>query len=109
MVSKDQFELSTMQGKGGYGVYLSTDKVYDCWKFRHICYASHANSALNCINVMTGHLAVSNARIAVSWNSSGEPVVALRVRCKSGILRSNNEILTPYSKSYMMPIMPIVI
>ncbi len=73
----------------------------DCWDYKLTNFASMANSALNCYDPLTGILAKTNAHIAVS-NKNGKKVVSLRVKCPQGI-KKGQEILPPYSGSYIMP------
>ena len=53
-ISKAVFDQRTERGLGGYGIYITASKVYDCCNLRGICTASMSNTTRGLVHSVTG-------------------------------------------------------
>jgi hypothetical protein len=83
--------------EGGYGVYLSAEKIKDCREGykEGICLVSAANSCLNLVHKFTGLRTTS-----ASYNAELKVVNGRAYLRSIKTIRPNEEILYKYSSSY---------
>jgi hypothetical protein len=102
VITFEEANLRIHSSRGGYMVALRGVAVLDCYNTvtTGACLASLANTANGLRHAATGRSAVNNARISVS----GGTVVGWRITLvATRRIIEGQEILAPYSGSYVMP------
>jgi len=102
-ITREEYQLRTAAGRGGYITYLSEEAYLDCYNTRHAneCLASLANCALHCYDSKHGRFAINNAECRSYRVPRTNAWVASLVATKK--IPARSEILWPYGVSYVYP------
>jgi hypothetical protein len=90
IIAKDIFKARESEDKGGYGVYITTNEVLDCFNHRHVCMGSYANDPKNCFNTFYQRLAIANCYTSTNYKTK-----TVTLKAKTNI-RANVELLWSY-------------